>query len=244
MRQGQEIPESLQTYIGIGAAVETGEANASIGPNTVWEHGVSDFEGVCSGDRDGERNLGIAVERVQHVRHSPAPARARWLIRDGGLPLHRLVGMREELRRNGRPAEEVLGASDGRDERAHIRDDPEVALIKKGLQFRQARMETEVTAVAVLQSEWKKRRLRERENASRSGVGGVSVRIVRDDYVVRIVSAEKEKAHERLVVAAVGNGGRTQSSEIEDRVEQAGGRERGASSLANEGAAGRCVHNY
>src|SRR5471030_1277886 len=131
----------------------------------------------------------------------------RCLFRDGGLPLHRLVGMREELRRNGRPAGEVLGASDGRDERAHIRDDPEVALIKKGLQFRQARMETEVTAVAVLQSEWKKRRLRERENASRSGVGGVSVRIVRDDYVVRIVSAEKEQANERLVVVAAGNGG-------------------------------------
>ena len=110
--------------------------------------------------------------------------------------------MREELRRNGRPAGEILRAGDGRDQRADIRDDPEVALIKEGLQFRQARMETEVTAIAILQSERKKRRLRDRENASRGGVRGISARVVRDDDVVRIVSAEKKQANERLVVAA------------------------------------------
>ena len=71
--------------------------------------------------------------------------------------MHRLVGMRKKLRRNGSPAGEILGASDGRDERAHIRDDPEVSLVKKGLQFREVRMETEVAAIAILQSEWKKR---------------------------------------------------------------------------------------
>ena len=140
----------------------------------------------------------------EHIGHPSAPACARNLIRDRGLPLHRLVGMREELRRNGGPAGEILGAGDGRDERAHIRDDPEVALVKEGLQFHEVRMETEVAAVAILQSERKKRRLRDGESASRGGVGGVSARVARHDDVVGIVSTEKEQADERLVVAAVG----------------------------------------
>src|ERR1700730_3438208 len=141
--------------------------------------------------------------------------------------------MREELRRNGSSAREILCAGDGRDQRAHIRNDSEVSLVKKGLQFRQVRMETEVAAIAILQSEWKKRRLRDRKNASRGGVRGVPACIVRYDDVVRIVSAEKEQANERLVVASVGNVGSAQPSEIEDRVEQPRGGERGASSLTN-----------
>ena len=152
--------------------------------------------------------------------------------------------MREELRRDGGPAGEILRASDGGDERTHIRDDPEVALVKKGLQFHQVRMEPEVAAIAVLQSKWKERRLRDRENTSGGSVGAVSGRVVRHDNVVGIVSAEKEQANKRLIIAAVGNGGGAQPAEIENRIEQARGGERGASSLANEGAAGRCVHNY
>ena len=109
---------------------------------------------------------------------------------------------------------------DGRDQRADIRDDPEVSLIKKRLQFRKVRMEPEVAAIAILQSERKKRRLRDRENASGRGVGGVSARVVRHDDVVRIVSAEKEQANERLVVG-IGDGGGAQPAEIEDGVEQA-----------------------
>jgi hypothetical protein len=57
MRQRQEIPESLQTHVGVRAAVESGQANASIGRNIVRKDGVSDFEGVRSGDRDGKRDL-------------------------------------------------------------------------------------------------------------------------------------------------------------------------------------------
>src|SRR6266478_490268 len=100
--------------------------------------------------------------------------------------------MREELRRNSGPAREILRAGDGRDQRAHIRNDPEVSLVKKGLQFWQVRMETEIAATAILQTEWKKRRLRDRETASGGGVRGVPARIVRYDDVARIVSAEKE----------------------------------------------------
>src|SRR5437762_12255663 len=103
--------------------------------------------------------------------------------------------MRKELRRNGSPAREILSASDRRDKRAHIRDDPEMALVKKRLQFREVRMEPEVAAVATLQSEWKKGRLWDRENTSRGSVGGVSARIMRYDHVVCVVSAEKEQAN-------------------------------------------------
>src|SRR5436190_5157893 len=100
MRQSQEISEGLQTYVGIGAAVEYGQANTSVGGNAVGKDQVADLEGICSGDRDRKRYLRITIERVKHIRHSPTPTGATWLIGDGGLPLDRLVGMRKELRRN------------------------------------------------------------------------------------------------------------------------------------------------
>src|ERR1700694_2983261 len=139
--------------------------------------------------------------------------------------------MREELRRNGSSAGEILRAGDRRDKRAHTRADPEVPRMKKGLQSQQVRMEAEVAAVAIQKREWQKRCLRDRENASRGGVGCVSAHIVRHDDGVRIVSTEQKQANKRLVVAAIGNVGGTQPSEIEDRVEQPGRSERGASSL-------------
>ena len=214
MRQGQEISEGLQTDVGIGAAVESGEANTSVGGNAVGKDQVADLERICPGNRDRKRYLRIAIERVKHIRHSPTPTGATWLIGDGGLPLDRLVGMRKELRRNSRPAREILGTSDRRDEGAHVRDDAEVALIEKALQFRQTGMETKVTAVTILQSKWKKGRLGDCENASRRGLRGIAVRVVRDDDIVRVISAVKKQANERPVVIPIGNSGRAQPAEI------------------------------
>src|ERR1044071_1106888 len=205
MRQGKEISEGLQTDVGIGAAIESGEANTSVGGNTVGKDHVADLERIRPGNRDRKRYLRIAIERVKHIRHSPTPTGATRLIGNGSLPLDRLVGMRKKLRGNSRPAGEILGTSDRRNEGAHVRNDAEVALIEKALQFRQTGMKTKVTAVAILQSEWKKRRLRDCENASRRGVRGIAVRIVRDDDIVRVISAVKKQANERSVVIPARN---------------------------------------
>ena len=75
--------------------------------------------------------------------------------------MNRLVGMREELGWDSGPAGEILCAGDRRDKRTYIRDDPEMPLIKEGLQFREIWMEAEVAAIPILQSEWKKRLLRD-----------------------------------------------------------------------------------
>ena len=112
--------------------------------------------------------------------------------------------MRKKLRWNRGAAGEVLGARDRSDERAHIRDHAEVALVKKRLQFHQIRMKPEVAAVAILQALAEERRLRDRESASRGGVRSVAVRIVRNDHVVRVVSAEEEQTDQRFVIAGVG----------------------------------------
>ena len=84
-----------------------------------------------------------------------------------------------------------MRAGDRRDERADVRDDAEVALIKERLQFRQVRMEREIAAIAIQQSKWKQRGLRDGENPPRRRVGSVPGVIVRDDDVVRVIAAEK-----------------------------------------------------
>src|SRR5436190_23517138 len=64
---------------------------------------------------------------------------------------------------------------------------------------------------------------------------------MRNDHVVRVVAAEKEKADERFVIGRVERRG-AEATQIEDRVENAGGRQRGAGGLADKRAAGRRSH--
>ena len=103
-------------------------------------------------------------------------------------------------------------------------------------------MEREIAAIAIQQSKWKQRGLRDGENPPRRRVGSVPGVIVRDDDVVRVIAAEKKEADERLIIGGIGVGGGAESAQIEDGVEQTRGGERGAGRLANEGAASRCVH--
>ena len=79
MRQSQEILESLQTHIGVRAPIEAGQTNAAVRGNIVGKNSVSDFEDVRPGDRNVERNLRIAVERLKHVANRPPqPVREIW----------------------------------------------------------------------------------------------------------------------------------------------------------------------
>src|SRR5438105_5775755 len=115
-------------------------------------------------------------------------------------------------------------------------------LIKKRREFRQVRMEREIAAMAIQQSKWKQRCLRDLENAARGRVGSVACVIMRDDDVVCVIAAEEKETDERFVIAGIGVGGGAEPAQIEDGVEQTRGGERGAGRLANEGAASRCVH--
>src|SRR5687767_228201 len=202
MRQGEQILERLQAHICIRTPIEAGETDAAIWRNRVRNDGVSDFKRVRPRTRDAQGNLGFAVERLKHVAYAPTPAGLRDLVRDGGLPLHRLVRVRKKLRRDGGAAREILRARDRRDQGADIRHDSELALVEQRLELNQVGMETEIAAVAILERERKKRRLRNSENAAGRGVGIITGRVSRDDDVIGIVAAKKEETDEGLVVAA------------------------------------------
>src|SRR5436189_227085 len=103
-------------------------------------------------------------------------------------------------------------------------------------------MKPKVASIAVCQRKGKQRGLWDCENAPVRGVGCVSGVVVRDDDIVGIVSTEQEETHERLVVVPAWNGGSAQPPEIENGVEDSGGGEGSTGSLANERAAGGCVH--
>ena len=75
------------------------------------------------------------------------------------MPLDGLVRVGKELRRNCGAAGEILGSRDGRDQRADIRDEAKLALVKKRLELDEVRVETEITAVPILEREGEKRRL-------------------------------------------------------------------------------------
>jgi hypothetical protein len=244
VRQGEQILEGLEAHIRVRAAVETGEANAAIGRKNVGQHRVADFERVRARDGNIERDFRTGIERLKHVRQAPAPASLRDLIGHRGLPLDRLIGVRKKLRRNGGAACEILGAGDRRDQRADVRDEAEFPLIKQVPQLDEIRMKPEIPAIAVLQGERQKGRLRNGENAASGRVRSVTGVVVRNDDVVRVIATEEEKTDERLVIGGIERS-RAEPAQIEDGVENAGGRERGAGGLADETAAGsRRGHNY
>ena len=149
--------------------------------------------------------------------------------------------MRKKLWRNRGAAGEILRARDRRDECPDVRDETELSLIKKSLELHQVRMETEIAAVAVLQRQGQERGLRNCQRAARGGVGSITAGVVRDDDVMRVVPTEKEKTNERLVIGGIERRG-AEAAQIEDRVQDSSGRERGAGGLANESAAGRRSH--
>src|SRR5947207_14363196 len=95
-------------------------------------------------------------------------------------------------------------------------------------------METEIAAVAVLQRQWQERGLRDRENSARGRVRRVTAGIMRHDDVIRVIAAEKKKTDERLVIIAGVERRGTQTPQIEDRVQNSRGRQRGTSGLANK----------
>lgn len=136
---------------GVGALVrgDVGvEAHRPLRRDLVLRDEVADLEGVGARDRDGHRDARVLIERVQQVRHAPAPARACRLVRQRGLPVHGLVTVREELRRHRRGSVEVLRAGERRHERPHVRDQRGPAGVEQPLDSGQARMEPPLPRVA------------------------------------------------------------------------------------------------
>src|SRR3954468_23211282 len=134
--------------------------------------------------------------------------------------------MREKLWRHGRAARQILGARNRRDQGPNVGYHAEVPLVKERLELQQIRMQSEVAAIAVRQRQRKERGLRNRERASSRGVGGVAVRVVGNEHVVRVVAAIEEKADQRLVIGCVERRG-AEPAQIENGVENAGGGESG-----------------
>ena len=202
VRLREQILERLQPDVGVRAAVEAGQADAARGRNRVRNHEIADFKGICSGNGNGERNFRIAIQRGQQVGRAPAPTGKRSLFRDRCLPLDRLIGMRKQLVRYRDRFGKILGARDWGQERADVRDERHLALIKKRLHLGQAWMQSEIPAIAARQCERQKRGLRDGENATSREVGSVAAIVVRNDHIVRIVAAVKKKADQRLVIGS------------------------------------------
>ena len=61
-------------------------------------------------------------------------------------------------------------------------------------------MKAEISAVAIAHRQREQRRLGQREDSPRGGIGGVSVRVMLDKDVVGVIAAEEEQANQRLII--------------------------------------------
>ncbi len=91
----------------------------------------------CRRATSTSRPAALPFSAVQEVGDAAAPAGARRLVGERGLPVHRLVAVREELRRQRGRAGEVLGAGDRRHQRADVGDEGEPLLVEQAVQVGQ-----------------------------------------------------------------------------------------------------------
>ena len=189
------------------------------------------LEDVVAGQRDvhGDAVRRAAPLAVQQVGDAPAPAVGDACVRDGGLPLLDLIGVR--IQAEGQPR---AAAFDARrvhrlEERPDVGDQGKFAVAVEGLQLRDGRMQGVVApGVRAIRDagDRQQRALIQCQIRTQVRVFGELVGVVRNQHVERVVAAGEEDAHQSPLVAGVGCSRSARESQAQPETRQ--GRCRGA----------------
>jgi hypothetical protein len=99
---------------------------------------VADLERIHAIERHRHGDRVVRVERVDEVRHAPAPARLERLVRNAALPLGLLVVVREELGWQLDTLRLVLGHGGGFDQGADVGEDRQFSALQRGSSTRRS----------------------------------------------------------------------------------------------------------